>query len=119
MFGTEKSRPVRMATGAAENRMNGRNFPHRECVMSMMLPMTGSLTASRIFATPTIVAATPIASAVKCAYCERYSRMKVVTVVRIAFWPKAAVTMATLCVRADGIDALSIEVTVIRAPAGL
>jgi hypothetical protein len=95
----EKSKAVSRATGPAENRMYGRSFPQRVCVMSMRLPTTGSRIASRIFATVMMTVTTTMPSDEMCAYCSRYSSMKVDTVVRMMFCPKPAATTETLCLR--------------------
>ncbi len=94
MFGTVNSNPVSSATGTAENSTNGRSLPHRVRVMSMRLPIRGSAIASRNLATVMIVVTTAMPAVLMCTYCSRYSRMNVVTVVRMTFCPKPAATSA-------------------------
>ncbi len=60
----------------------------------MMLPTSGSLTASMIFATVMIPVTTAMPPVLMWAYWIRYTRMNVVTVVSTMFWPNPAVTMA-------------------------
>lgn len=79
--------------------MYGRILPQRDRVMSTMLPMTGSLIASASFATVMIAVTTTVPSTLMCAYCSKYTRMNVVTVVRTMFWPNPATTMDVRCAR--------------------
>ena len=69
--GTANSRVVSSATGNAENRMNGRILPQRVRVLSMTLPMMGSLTASKILVAVRMPVTTAIPATVMCAYCSR------------------------------------------------
>ena len=71
MSGTANSNVVSVATGTAENRMNGRNLPHRVRVMSMRLPTIGSPTASTMRTTAITVVAIAICAGPKPAYCSR------------------------------------------------
>ncbi len=69
--GTENSSVVRTTTGSAENRMKGRILPQRVWVRSMIVPTTGSVTASIALAPARIAETMKIPCTLMCANCTR------------------------------------------------
>ncbi len=70
--------------------------------MSMIEPMIGSAIASSTLVAVSTIVTTAMPAVLIWAYCSRYTRMNVDTVVSTRFWPNPAVTSAMPWARADG-----------------